>query len=147
MTLPRTPSQTVGPFYGIGLCRRDENALDPDGIELAGTLVDGRGEPVPDGVIELWDASGRRWGRCGTDSGGGFSFLVPRDCDVLEAFVFARGLLRHERTRVYLHETEDEVLSKLSTDEREALVARNDGGPLRFDIRMQGERPTVFFEH
>ena len=25
MTLPRTPSQTVGPFYALGLCRRRED--------------------------------------------------------------------------------------------------------------------------
>ena len=30
MTLPRTPSQTVGPYYAIGLCRRVENELAPD---------------------------------------------------------------------------------------------------------------------
>jgi protocatechuate 3,4-dioxygenase alpha subunit len=147
MTLPRTPSQTVGPFYGIGLCRRDDNVLDPDGVDLAGTLLDGRGEPIPDGVVEVWDTNGRRWGRCGTDSGGGFRFVVPRDCDVLEAFVFARGLLRHERTRVYLGETEDDVLSALTADERKTLLARDGDGGLRFDIRMQGERATVFFEH
>ena len=29
MALPRTPSQTVGPYYAIGLCRRDDNVLDP----------------------------------------------------------------------------------------------------------------------
>jgi protocatechuate 3,4-dioxygenase alpha subunit len=147
VTLPRTPSQTVGPYYAIGLCRRAENELSPDGVELTGMLLDGRDEPIPDGVVELWDARGLRWGRCGTDTGGGFRFVVPRDCEVLEAFVFARGLLRHERTRVYLREQEDEVLAALSPDERDTLLARDDGDRLRFDIRMQGERATVFFEH
>jgi protocatechuate 3,4-dioxygenase alpha subunit len=141
----RTPSQTVGPYYAIGLCRREEHVLDTGGIELEGRLLDGRGEPVSDGMVELWDAAGRRWGRSGTDGGGRFRFLVPRDCDVLEAFVFARGLLRHQRTRVYLRETEDEVLAGLAPAERQTLVARDEDGALRFDIRMQGEHSTVFF--
>ena len=62
----RTPSQTVGPFYAIGLCRRPDNELDSGGLELRGRLLDGRGEGVGDGLVELWDAAGRRWGRCGT---------------------------------------------------------------------------------
>jgi protocatechuate 3,4-dioxygenase alpha subunit len=147
VTLSRTPSQTVGPFYEIGLCRREANELDANGVELSGALLDGRDEPIPDGAIEVWDAQGRHWGRCGTDTAGGFRFVVPRDCDVLDAFVFARGLLRHERTRVYLRETDDEVLSALTPAERETLLARDDGGRFRFDFRMQGEQATVFFEH
>ena len=97
----RTPSQTVGPFFTIGLCRRAENELDPDGVELAGELLDGQGEAIPDGVIELWEPVGRRWGRCGTDDAGRFRFLVPRDARRLEGSVFARGLLRHQLTRIY----------------------------------------------
>lgn len=145
--MSRTPSQTVGPFYSIGLCRREDNVLDPEGIELAGSLLDGRGDPIEDGMIEIWDADGRRWGRCGTAPGGGFAFRVPRDCDVLDAFVFARGLLRHQRTRIYLREVEDEVLAGLSPEQRSTLHAAPGEGGLRFDIRMQGERQTVFFAH
>jgi protocatechuate 3,4-dioxygenase alpha subunit len=134
----RTPSQTVGPFFTIGLCRRAENELDADGVELAGELLDGQGEPIPDGVIELWEPLDRRWGRCGTDDAGRFRFLVPRHARRLEASVFARGLLRHQLTRVYLdaHGAEDET-----------LVAEHDGEGFRFDIRMQGDRATLFFEH
>jgi protocatechuate 3,4-dioxygenase alpha subunit len=135
----RTPSQTVGPFFTIGLCRRPENELDPDGVELAGELLDGRGEPIPDGVIELWEPAGRRWGRCGTDDDGRFRFLVPRDARKLEASLFARGLLRHQLTRIYLDEGDDA--------EDETLFARRDGDGFRFDIRMQGDRATLFFEH
>lgn len=128
MTLPRTPSQTVGPFYTIGLCRRAENALDPDGRELAGMLIDGAGAPVPDGVVELWDAEARLWGRCGTDSSGRFSFRVRGDARSLDGYVFARGLLKHQRFRIEVAE----------------LNAEDD--ELRFDIRMQGENATPFYE-
>jgi len=135
----RTPSQTVGPYFAIGLCRRPENELDPDGVELSGELLDGQGDPIPDGVIELWEPGGRRWGRCGTDDGGRFRFLVPRDARRLEASVFARGLLRHQLTRIYLDDGDDA--------EDETMVARREGEAFRFDIRMQGDRATLFFAH
>jgi len=143
-----TPSQTVGPYYAIGLTRDPQNVLEAGGIELGGTLYDGRGDPIPDGMIEVWDAAGKRWGRCGTkELAGGFTFVVPRDCAVLEAFVFARGMLWHERTRIYLREGGDELWAGLSPEQRAALTASADGAGLRFDIRMQGEGATVFFEH
>ena len=139
MTFPRTPSQTVGPYYAIGLCRRADNELDPDGIELRGRLLDGRGDGIDDGLVEVWDPHGRKWGRCGTSAGGAFSFLVPRDAGHLEVTVFARGLLRHQLTRVYL-ETQPPA-------GHESLVAEREEGGLRFDIRMQGENATLFFAH
>src|SRR3954449_4963812 len=106
MTL-RTPSQTVGPYYAIGLCRRADNELVPGGEVLSGRLLDGEGAPVTDGMVELWDAVDRRWGRSGTHPDGVFSFLVakPRARDGyaphLLAYVFARGLLKHQLTRIY----------------------------------------------
>jgi protocatechuate 3,4-dioxygenase alpha subunit len=142
-----TPSQTVGPYYVIGLCRRADDELDPDGVELTGTLLDGRDEPIGDGLVEVWDAAGHRFGRSGTDTQGRFRFRIPRDCEVLDAHVFARGLLRHQRTRIYLRDVDDDVLSSLAPDVRETLLARAEDGELRFDIRMQGEHATVFFAH
>jgi protocatechuate 3,4-dioxygenase, alpha subunit len=146
MSLAPTPSQTVGPFYAIGLCRRSDKELDADGVELTGQVLDGQGEPVVDAVVELWDAAGERWGRCGTEEEAGrFRFRVPRDVAYLDAYVFARGLLRHQRTRIYLHEADDEVLRSLPPDERATLIATPAGDGLRFDVRLQGERQTVFF--
>ena len=142
----RTPSQTVGPYYSIGLCRKEENVLDAGGIELVGTLFDGQGEPVGDGIIEVWDAAGKRWGRAGTAPDGGFQFVVPHDCDVLEAYVFARGLLRHQRTRIYLRSIDDEVVPQLSPEQLATLRAQPVDAGLRFDIRLQGEQQTAFFE-
>jgi len=142
----RTPSQTVGPYYTIGLCRRPDNELVPDGVELAGELYDGQGELIWDGMIELWD--GEHWGRSGTHPGGTFRFVVPEDAPYLNVWVFARGLLRHQLTRVYLGEPDgDPVFDALSPEQRATLVARRDGGAYRFDIRMQGDDATVFFEH
>ena len=135
----RTPSQTVGPFYAIGLCRRADDELDPDGVELTGRLLDGEGEPIVDGVVEVFEPVSRTWGRSGTDAEGRFRFRVPRGVSHLEALVFARGLLRHQLTRIYLDGGADA--------EDETLVAQQDGDGLRFDIRMQGEHATVFFAH
>ena len=162
MTLGRTPSQTVGPYYAIGLCRRTENELvqrsAPGAVQLIGQLLDGAGTPIQDGMIELWDAPGARWGRSGTDSDGRFSFLVTKPeapaggAPRFDVFVFARGLLRHQLTRIYFSDeaeanARDPVLSALDEADRQTLVAVHEDGALRFDIRMQGDRATVFFAH
>ena len=159
MTLPKTPSQTVGPYYSIGLSRRPDNELappsDPSCVRLIGRLLDGEGMGI-DGMIEIWDAGARRWGRSGTDSEGAFQFTVakpeagPGEAPRLDVHVFARGLLKHQLTRVYFpDETDanaaDPVLSQLPEEDRATLVAEPEDGALRYDIRMQGERATVFF--
>jgi protocatechuate 3,4-dioxygenase alpha subunit len=159
MTLPTTPSQTVGPYYSIGLCRQRDNELapaeDPAAVRLVGRLLDGAADPV-DGMIELWDRVGRRWGRSGTDADGRFTFTVAKpagegeDAPRLDVHVFARGLLKHQLTRIYFPDEEeanasDPVLSSFDDDVRATLVAEQEDGALRFDIRMQGEGATVFF--
>jgi len=154
-----TPSQTVGPFYTIGLSRSPQNELahlnDPAALRLAGHLLDGQDEAIADGMVEAWDPAGRSWGRSGTDAGGRFSFVLtkpdplPGQAPRLDVYVFARGLLRHQLTRVYFPDDpaneSDPVLSGLDEDDRATLVATEEGGALRFDIRMQGG--TVFFAH
>jgi protocatechuate 3,4-dioxygenase alpha subunit len=162
MSLPKTASQTVGPYYTIGLCRRTENELadrnDAGAVRLIGQLYDGQGAPINDGLIEVWDAAGGRWGRSGTDSDGRFSFVVTKPNAIagqaprLDVYVFARGLLRHQLTRVYFPDeaeanAADPVLSSLEEADRTTLVAEQEDGALRWDIRMQGDRATVFFEH
>lgn len=116
-----TPSQTVGPFFAIGLSRRDQHILEANGAELHGRLLDGRGDPVPDGVIELFDPATHTWGRSSTDPAGVFRFLVPRSATRLWAYVFARGLLRHQLTAIDLPHD----------------------GP--FDIHLQGDNETTFY--
>ena len=154
----RTPSQTVGPYYTIGLVRRDDSRLvehnDPGSLRLIGSLLDGQGTPIADGMIEIWD--GDRWARSATDSEGRFSFTVtkpgprPGETPRFDVFVFARGLLRHQLTRIYFPDEPNEtdpVFAALSEEERATLVAELEDGALRFDIRMQGDRATVFFVH
>jgi len=160
VTLTRTPSQTVGPYYAIGLCRRTESELvdpsDPAGVRLHGQLLDGAGRPVPDGMIEVWDHVGRAWGRSGTDADGRFQFVVSKplaadgEAPRLDVLVFARGLLRHQLTRVYFPDepernAADPVYAALSAAERQTLVPQAEDGALRFDIHLQGDRQTTFF--
>ncbi len=142
----RTPSQTVGPYYAIGLCRSPANVLAPDGVELTGQLLDGQDAPIGDGMLELWDPVRRRWGRSGTDADGRFAFRVQPPAPHFEVLVFARGLLRHQWTRIYFpgaQNDRDPVLAAL--DHPELLVARHEDGRFLFDIHMQGEQATVFF--
>jgi protocatechuate 3,4-dioxygenase alpha subunit len=60
-----TPSQTVGPYFAIGLpYEGQEHAVDPGtpgAIRISGTIYDGDGAPIPDHVIEIWqpDSDGR----------------------------------------------------------------------------------------
>ena len=61
MSLQATTSQTVGPFFQIGLARFYIDDLTSPGvpgevIEIEGRVLDGDGQPVPDGVIEIWQA-------------------------------------------------------------------------------------------
>ncbi len=131
-------------------------SADPGAIRVTGQLLDGDDQPIGDGMIEAWDAAGRRWGRSGTDAQGAFSFVIAkpaaqgREAPRLDLHVFARGLLKHQLTRMYFPDepeanASDPVLSLLPEADRALLVAEQEDGAVRFDIRMQGERQTVFF--
>ena len=103
------------------------------------------------------------FGRSGTDAGGRFSFvtvkpgLVPLPDGGLQAphimvSVFARGLLKRVVTRIYFPDEEeanatDPILSSVEDPGfRRTLGARDEGDVLRFDIHLQGENQTAFFE-
>ena len=142
-----TPSQTVGPFFHVGLspCAPD---LKSDGIRLRIRVLDGAGDPVTDGMIELWQAEIREFGRLATDGDGCCTFEVVRPAGHINVAVFARGLLAHLCTRIYFGPaTEDPVLALVPEERRATLFARECGaGQWQFDIRLQGEGETVFFD-
>ena len=60
MNLGLTPSQTVGPFLGIGLPWPDGPFVVPEGsagaVTITGRVFDGAGAPVPDALVETWQA-------------------------------------------------------------------------------------------
>jgi protocatechuate 3,4-dioxygenase, alpha subunit len=138
----RTPSQTVGPFFSICLTQWLAGPVaDPDGVTIAGYVIDGAGDPVPDAMIETWD--GERFARAGTDDDGRYEVRTPK-APYLDVNVFARGLLNRLVTRIYFNA--DDVLPAVPEDRRETLVAKPDGDGYRFDVILQGEGETVFFQ-
>ncbi|MFD9394827.1 protocatechuate 3,4-dioxygenase subunit alpha [Streptomyces sp. NPDC060000] len=98
------------------------------------------------------------WGRVQTDANGHWSARTLRpgkrghSAPYLSVCVFARGLLVHLFTRIYLPDDEaalttDPLLTRVGPARRETLVAtRGELGTYRFDIRLQGEGETVFLE-
>ncbi len=167
MALPATPSQTIGPFFHIGLDVPGTECLVPDGypegVRLTGRVLDGAGAAVTDALLEIWDGAGRRFGRCATDAEGRYHFLVVKPAGILadkatteaphlDVSLFARGLLDRLVTRIYFPDEEaanaaDLVLSTIADPRaRASLVARAEPGGLHFDIHLQGKQETVFFD-
>jgi protocatechuate 3,4-dioxygenase, alpha subunit len=134
----RTPSQTVGPYFSLGLGRRSQHELPGGSVRVSGRVLDGDGAPVGDALVEVWDP-GAGFGRCGTNAAGEYEFLLPAGIRRLEVMVFARGLLKPVLTRLYVPEAAADA-------EDPTMVAREEGDGLRFDVHLQGERETAFFE-
>ncbi|TMG69325.1 MAG: protocatechuate 3,4-dioxygenase subunit alpha [Chloroflexi bacterium] len=143
-----TPSQTIGPFFGFALPFSDDAAAAPSGspdtLRIEGQVLDGAGDPVPDALLEI--SENDQFARCRTDAEGAFHFIVRKPNEAFFSMtVFARGLLRHLNTRMYLPDAEDPVLSSVDPKRRHTLVAQREGGTLHFDVRLQGPDETVFF--
>jgi protocatechuate 3,4-dioxygenase alpha subunit len=183
--LPPTPSQTVGPFFHfcLGADARGGCLATPqcagEQIRFRVRVLDGDGVPVPDALIELYqaDADGKYpdaqhatssdvfcgFGRMPTDERGACEFrtirpgLVSdertgRQASHINVCVFARGLLRHLYTRAYFARdpdiATDPLLSAVAPSRRETLLALpgDRPGAWTFEIRLQGDRETVFFD-
>jgi protocatechuate 3,4-dioxygenase alpha subunit len=183
---PITPSQTVGPYFAVGLPWPDGPYAvaegTPGAIWLRGRVLDGHGDPIPDSMVESWQAdpngrfdhvdaasavSGlpgfRGFGRCLADEEGRYAILTVKPGVVpapdgspqapsVDLSVFARGLLKRVVTRIYFADEEeanaaDPVLTSLADpDDRATLIAERADDEYRLDIRLQGERETVFFD-
>ena len=174
MKLTPTPGQTVGPFFGYALPFPHDNELvapdAPGAVLLHGRVLDGHGEPVPDAILELWqaDADGNvvqeqgslhreaapftGFGRASTDADGhyGFTTLTP-GAPFFAVTVFARGLLNRLFTRAYLPGASDALLESLDPARCSTLLTtRDETGPMTaylFDVHLQGERETVFLTY
>ena len=140
MSFQPTPSQTVGPFFSIGCDRlktteQMESGVAGEHIEIRGRVIDGDGVPVPDAMLELWQANGvgkyahpedpqdkhidanfRGFGRVSTGADGEFRVLTTKPGAVpgpdgkpqaphIAVSVFMRGLLRRLVTRIYFPHT------------------------------------------
>lgn len=176
-----TPGQTVGPFFGFALPYDGGPELVPaaraDAIRLHGTVYDGLGDPVPDALIELWQArpdgtvpqepgsllrddyTFTGWGRAAVDRVGHYQFSTlvpgatsPGAAPYFAVTVLARGLLDRLFTRAYLPGDDaalarDPLLAGVDADRRQTLIATADDRGFRFDIRLQGEGETVFLSY
>ncbi|MBW0116624.1 protocatechuate 3,4-dioxygenase subunit alpha [Pseudonocardia abyssalis] len=167
--MPETPSQTVGPFLSIGLTWPTGYLVVPEGspgaVRITGTVYDGAGDPVSDGLVETWqaDADGRLddpafgFGRAATRSDGGYEIVTVKPGAIgdgqaphVDVSLFARGLLDRVVTRIYFPDevaanAADPLLAGIPADRATTLVAADAGeGELRFDIHLQGEQETVF---
>jgi len=145
-------------------------------IRIAGQLFDGANAPVADALIEIWQADSQGkyptnatangfsgFGRAATNASGQFLFetvkpgAVPGRGNVWQAphigiIILARGMLTHLYTRLYFDDeaeanAQDPVLSRVPAGRRGTLIAKRDSeGAYRFDIRLQGDNETAFFD-
>lgn len=169
-TLGITPSQTIGPFFRFGTewMASDDIVSEgsPGALVLEGTVYDGAGDPVPDAMLEVWQADSNgnfpphtesNWtgfARRLTGENGMYSIRTVKPGKVpgsgeahaphISMIVFARGLLKPVLTRVYFgDETEanegDPLLSAIEDSQaRSTLIASpSSSGVYRFDIRLQ----------
>jgi protocatechuate 3,4-dioxygenase, alpha subunit len=172
--MPTTPSQTVGPFFAIELPYGDGPYIVPEGtagaVWLRGRVLDGDGAPVPDALVESWQADPtgqfggdfRGFGRSGTDDEGRWAILtrkpgpVPAGADAttqaphIDLAIFARGLLHQVVTRLYFADegqanAADPVLAGLDEPARATLVAQPSADGYELDIHLQGPHETTFF--
>ncbi|HSG95797.1 MAG TPA: protocatechuate 3,4-dioxygenase subunit alpha [Afifellaceae bacterium] len=136
--------------------------IDDAMIEIWQADADGRYAGADRETADSGSGGFAGFGRCGTDDEGGYSFTTIKPGAIgdgqaphIGVIVQARGILNHAFTRIYFaDETDandaDPVLQAVPEDRRHTLVAargETPGGPVyRFDIHMQGDEETVFFD-
>ncbi|KQQ40142.1 protocatechuate 3,4-dioxygenase [Duganella sp. Leaf126] len=175
MTTPITTAQTIGPFSheawqwaaDLGKAANAGSAA-AGGITISGTIYDGDGVPINDAQIETWQpgAAGVEraldmpaFRRIPSDEQGGFAFTLA-DIDmaaepgqpVAYVTVFARGLVKHQFTAVFLADDagleKSAILAQVPAARRPTLLAaKTADGQYRWDIRMQGPQETAFFDY
>jgi protocatechuate 3,4-dioxygenase alpha subunit len=144
MSNPATTSQTVGPYFQIGLSPRYHHDLTGDAVSgeritIQGQVLDGEGKPVPDAVLEIWQANSQGkyfsveeagkselkegflgFGRIPTDENGAFLFSTIKPGSVpapdgsqqaphIVVSVFMRGLLTRLVSRIYFSDEQRNV--------------------------------------
>lgn len=171
----QTPSQTVGPYFAYGLTpeqygydfkslfrnQTDDSKLKEDKIIIKGKVFDGEGNSIPDAMIELWQNDGDNpfFGRFGTGTEKEnyfiFETIKPKSVDgqapYVTLIVFMRGQLIHSYTRVYFSDEEkvnleDATLNSVPAERRNTLIAQKRNQFYEFNIHMQGDNETVFFD-
>jgi len=156
-----TPFQTVGPYLSIGLKVGLDQPQQGEFVVIRGRLIDGAGQPMVDGVLEWWHPTLPAVLRTLTADNGEFQLHAAKppsrevggqvEAPHFAVRVLARGILTQYVTRVYFADepatSRDHVLSLVPADRRRTLIAgRNAANEYRFDVIVQGDNETVFFE-
>lgn len=163
-----TTSQTIGPFsHEAWQWAADLTAADTaaGAITVRGVIYDGDGVPINDAQIEAWlpqaadsESANAMPGFRRTPSGedGGFVLRAPLAAapgePLMYVTVFARGLVKHQFTAVFLEDDsaleQSSLLNQVPAARRATLVARKEAdGQYRWDIWMQTDKETVFFDY
>jgi|TARA_B110000908_G_scaffold172320_1_gene239025 protocatechuate 3,4-dioxygenase alpha subunit len=174
-SLKETPSQTAGPYVHIGLMPQVAGlAVPPElgrldrasqgSVRLQGHVWDGEGAPVKDVVIEVWqhDPSGPgQWQRVASDFDTGVCTFEAVKTGVtvgsaphLNLWIVARGINIGLNTRLYFADEDaanatDAVMQAVDPARRATLLAvpmTDEPVTYEFEIRLQGENETVFFD-
>jgi protocatechuate 3,4-dioxygenase, alpha subunit len=168
-----TVSQTVGPFFHVGLVWLFSDRVgrvDAPGrpISVQGRVLDGDGAPVPDALLEIWqaapDGSAGGFARVPTNDDGAFrvSTVEPTRLPApggglqaphLSVAVFMRGLLRQLWTRIYFagepSNEQDVVLRCVPEERRGTLIAHPfhaGADAFEWNVVLQGDDETVIFD-
>ncbi len=159
-----TPDAAGERIRVVGQVFDGDGAVIPDAM-LEIWQADAQGRYAnPRDTRALPNASFKGFGRCGADANGGFSFDTvkpgvvpdpdgkPQAPHILLA-VFARGMLLHLYTRIYFDDeaelnAADPVLALVPAERRATLMAKREAGgaTYRFDVHLQGDDETVFFD-
>lgn len=166
-----TSSQTIGPFSHEAwrwafdaTAAVDSNAPT---IHISGIIRDGDGAVINDAVLEAWlpDAAAAEsrhavpgFRRVPSDDAGAFRFQIslPRPATqgqpVMFITVFARGLVKHQFSAVFLDDdsglAQSDLLNQVPAERRATLIARKlSDAEYQWDIWMQTEKETVFFDY
>lgn len=148
--------------------RIEGRMFDGEGAPIDGILfeiwqADGQGRYAHPRDPRRTNSSFKGFGRVESNLDGTFTFdtvkpgRVPGPNGTMQAphvvvAIHMRGILQHLFTRIYFADeasnAEDPILQLVPADRRETLIAKRDaaGAVYRIDLRIQGDRETVFFD-
>lgn len=168
-----TPSQTIGPFsheawqWAVDACTPATLETSAPTVLISGIIYDGNGAPIDDAQIEAWTPEGAAaeqtqaipgFRRVPSGAAGEFSLRISlpqsatRGEPVMYVTVFARGLVKHQFTAVFLEDdsglAQSAILAQVPEARRATLLARKCGErEYRWDICMQTDKETAFFDY
>jgi protocatechuate 3,4-dioxygenase alpha subunit len=166
-----TTSQTIGPFsheaWDWAVKGSASVATSAPTVTISGAIYDGDGAAINDAMIEAWLPDGAEaeagqqipgFRRVPSDDNGRFSLRVSlpqgagRGEPACYVTVFARGLVKHQFTAVFLDDDggleNSAILNQVPAPRRATLVARKQAdGQYGWDIWMQSDKETVFFDY